>query len=76
MEPASPRSHDSGSHFEPIPEAVHALRKPRPGRGKNFITEVLLPSLFSKKAGVRHHTPIFPGLPYLDRPRFLPHPDP
>ena len=39
--------------------AVHALRKARPGRGKNFITEVLLPSLFSRKSGTRHQ-PIFP----------------
>jgi L-ascorbate metabolism protein UlaG (beta-lactamase superfamily) len=42
---------------------VHALRKARPGRGKNFITEVLLPSFFSKRSGVRDHKPIFPKVP-------------
>jgi len=48
----------------PLPteaEGIRALRRPRPGRGRNFITEVLLPSLFSKKQGVRNK-PIFPAL--------------
>ncbi len=42
-------------------DAVHALRRRRPGRGKNFITEVLLPSLLSRKQGTKQK-PIFPAV--------------
>jgi len=63
-----PRDVHPADETGPLPTeaaGIHALRRARPGRGKNFISEVLLPSLFSRKLGQKrpkHEKPIFPRL--------------